>query len=150
ELQRHDERLPIFAHLAPHKCHALDLEAARDQALERLRLLRKRCLCDTDERSDDCQRPDHVPSSMTRTDRGATLAHVPEKWEPVFRRGRAPLKGIESTSRSIGTGRAPRYDRKVEIAFRDARKRRHQDASYRRLRKKSLSSAAASSSPMPL
>ncbi len=34
------------------------------------------------------------------------LAHVPEKWKPVFRQGHAPLKGIDSTSRSNGTGGA--------------------------------------------
>jgi phosphatidylserine decarboxylase len=33
------------------------------------------------------------------------LAHVPEKWEPVFRQGHAPLKGTEAPSRSNGTGR---------------------------------------------
>jgi phosphatidylserine decarboxylase len=34
------------------------------------------------------------------------LAHVPEKWKPVFRQGHAPLKGIDRTSHSNGTGRA--------------------------------------------
>src|SRR4051812_26674725 len=34
------------------------------------------------------------------------LAHVPEKWAPVFRQGHAPLRGSDSTSHSNGTGRA--------------------------------------------
>jgi|tagenome__1003787_1003787.scaffolds.fasta_scaffold20905798_1 phosphatidylserine decarboxylase len=34
------------------------------------------------------------------------LSHVPEKWKPGVRRGHAPLKGIDGTSRSNETGRA--------------------------------------------
>src|SRR4029434_4423304 len=54
-LQRHDERLPVLTHVAAHEGHVLDFEAAPDQALERLLLLRKRRRYDTDERSGDCQ-----------------------------------------------------------------------------------------------
>src|SRR5262245_63855760 len=70
-LQRHHEHLPVLAHLAAHKQDVLDVEAAPDQALERLLLLRMRRLGNAGERSRGYQRPDHGSSSMTNPVWGA-------------------------------------------------------------------------------